>query len=166
MHFCKKIILETIYPIIMAKFSISTNISQPLDITWKAYIDPQNMMQWTKYLEKVEEVSGKFGEVGAIAHLHYLEKGRSYILEDKLLEYEEGRRILSQVSGQGMIIEVETLLNSTKDGTNISMNWNGTSNSLFTRFILRLMQKKIAQQAEREVNTFKELVQTHGAKFP
>jgi len=150
----------------MAKFNISININQSPEIVWKAYIDPQNMIQWTRYLEKVEVIKGKFGEVGAIAHLHYLEKGRSYILEDKLLSYESGKRILSQVSGQGMIIEVETILDSHQDGTNISMNWKGTSKSLIVRFILRLMQRKITKQAEAEVNTFKSLVETHGVKFP
>ena len=84
----------------MAKFRITTNIYKPLDIVWNAFIDPQNMLLWTRYLEKVEEIEGKFGEIGAIGHLHYLEKGRSYILEDKLLSYEERRRILSQVAGE------------------------------------------------------------------
>ncbi len=150
----------------MAKFKISTIINQSPDIVWKAFIDPQNMTHWQRYLEKMEVVKGKFGEVGAIAHLHYLEKGRSYILEDKLLYYEEGKKIRSQVSGQGMDIEVETILESLPKGTKISMTWNGTSKSIFTRSILRLMQGKIAKQAEAELNTFKTLVETYGVKFP
>ena len=150
----------------MAKFSIYMNIIQSPEITWKAYIDPQNMIQWTRYLQKMEVIEGKFGEVGAIAHLHYLEKGRSYILEDKLLSYEEGRRILSQVSGQGMVIEVETIFNPHQNGTSISIKWKGTSKSLIVRFILKLMQRKIAKQAEVELNTFKSLVEAHGANFP
>jgi len=150
----------------IAKFNIDMLITQSPEITWKAYIDPQNMMQWTRYLQKVEVIEGKFGEVGAIAHLHYLEKGRSYILEDKLLSYEEGRRILSQVSGQGMIIEVDTIFNSHQDGTIISISWKGTSKSLMVRFILKLMQRKIAKQAEAELNSFKSLVETYGIKFP
>lgn len=150
----------------MTKFKLSININQSPEIVWKAYIDPQNMTQWTRYLEKVELVEGKFGEVGAIAHLHYLEKGRSYILEDKLLSYESGKRILSQVSGQGMIIEVDTIFNSFPNGSNISIIWKGTSKSLIVRIILRFMQKKISKQAEVELNTFKSLVETHGVSFP
>ena len=150
----------------MAKFNIDIIITQSPEITWKAYIDPQNMIQWTRYLQKMEVIEGKFGEVGAIAHLHYLEKGRSYILEDKLLSYEEGRRILSQVSGQGMVIEVETIFNPNQNGTNISVNWKGTSRSLMVRFILKLMQRKIAKQAEVELSLFKSLVEAHGVKFP
>lgn len=150
----------------MAKFKITTTINKPHEIVWNAFIDPQNMLHWTKYLEKVESIKGEFGEIGATAHLHYLEKGRSYILEDKLLEYEKGKRILSQVSGQGMIIEVETIFDALPNITTISMTWNGTSKSFMVRTMLRLMQKKIAKQAEAELEHFKSLVEKYGAKFP
>jgi hypothetical protein len=124
------------------------------------------MTHWMRYLEKMEVVKGEFGEVGAIAHLHYLEKGRSYILEDKMLSYEEGKKIVSQVSGQGMNIEVETIFDSLPAGTKISMSWNGTSKSFITRFFLRLMQGKIAKQAKAELDTFKNLVENYGERFP
>ncbi len=151
---------------IIAKFNIDIIVHKSPKIVWKAYIDPQNMIQWTKYLEKVEVIKGEFGEVGAISHLHYLEKGRSYILEDKLLSYEEGKKILSKVSGNKMMIEVETILDSHQDGTKISMNWKGMNKSLLIKFILRLMQGKITKHGKSELITFKSLVETHGSKFP
>ena len=150
----------------MAKFKISININESPEIVWNAFIDPDNMIQWERYLERVEVIKGKFGEVGAIAHLHYLEKGRSYILEDKLLDYEAGKRIKSQVSGQGMNIEVETIFDPLPNGTKISTVWKGTNKSLIVRIILRLMQSKIAKQAEAELVTFKSLVEAHGVGFP
>ncbi len=150
----------------MAKFRITINIKESPEIVWNAFTDPDNMIHWERYLEKVEVIKGKFGEVGAIAHLHYLEKGRSYVLEDKLLDYESGKRIFSQISGQGMNVEVETIFDLLSDGTKISMFWKGTSKSLIIRIVLKIMQKKISNQAETELNTFKSLVETYGAKFP
>jgi uncharacterized membrane protein len=149
----------------MADFKISVIINQTLDIVWKAFIDPENMLHYTKYLEKVETIQGKFGEIGAIAHLHYLEKGRTYILEDKLVDYEEGKKIGSRVSGQGMIIDVENHFESLPDGTKMTMGWSGTSKSFLTRIILKLMQKKIAKHAREELLTFKKLTEEYGSKF-
>ena len=150
----------------MARFNISICINESLQTIWKAYIDPQNMLKWTRNLEKVEIIKGKFGEIGATAHLHYLEKGKSYILEDKLLEFESEKRILSQVSGQGMNIIVETIFGIFKDNTKISINWKGTSKSIIARFFLKILQKKIANRAKAELNLFKDLVESHGVKFP
>ena len=124
------------------------------------------MLHWERYLEKVEVIQGKFGEVGAIAHLHYLEKGRSYILEDKLLAYDEGKRILSQITGQRMNIEVETIFDSLPIGTKISMSWKGTSTSLIIRVMLRLLQRKMVKQGKIELEHFKSLTETYGVNFP
>ena len=146
--------------------TINLIINQPPNIVWKAFIDPQNMLHWTRYLEKVEVIKGKFGEIGAISHLHYLEKGHPYILEDKLLEYEEGKKIVSQVSGQGMEIIVKNVFKSIPDGTQISMTWKGTGRSLLIRMVLKLMRRKITKQAELELKTFKNLVEIHGSYFP
>jgi uncharacterized membrane protein len=149
----------------MVSFKIATIIARPVDIVWKAFINPDNMFHWTKYLEKVEVVKGKFGEIGALSRLHYLEKGRAYILEDRLLDYEEGKRILSEVSGNGMKILLETSLDPLDNTTKVSMQWNGTGNSIFMRIMLWLMQKKISKQALNELLHFKSLVELHGETF-
>jgi hypothetical protein len=46
--------------------------------------------------KKFEVIKGKIGEVGSIAHLHYYEKGRSYIMEDRLKYCEPGKKYVSQ----------------------------------------------------------------------
>ena len=45
------------------------------------------------YLKKFEVIKGKVEEVGSIAHLHHYEKGRSYIMEDKLEHCEPEKSI-------------------------------------------------------------------------
>ena len=149
----------------MVSFKITTNIARPADIVWRAFINPDNMLHWTKYLEKVEVVEGEFGEIGALSRLHYLEKGKAYILEDKLIGCEEGKRIVSEVSGQGMKIILETTFDPIDETTKVSMLWTGTGNSFFVRIALWLMQNKISKQALNELLHFKSLVEVHGEIF-
>jgi len=149
----------------MVSFKIATKVNQPIDIVWKAFINPDNMLYWTKYLKKVEVVKGQFGEIGALSRLHYLEKGRAYILEDKLLVFEDGKKIVSEVSGQGMKIILETTLDPIDGSTNVSMHWAGTGNSFFMRMTLWLMQNKISKHAFNELLHFKSLVEIHGEVF-
>jgi uncharacterized membrane protein len=149
----------------MVSFKITTKINQPITIVWKAFINPDNMLHWTKYLEKVEIVKGEFGEIGALSRLHYLEKGKAYTLEDKLLAFEEGKRIVSEVSGQGMKIILETTLAPVDGSTNVSMHWTGTSNSFFMRIALWLIQNRISKHALNELLHFKSLVEVHGEVF-
>ena len=148
------------------RFNISVVIDKPLEIVWKAFINPENMLHWTKYLEKVEVVKGELGEIGALSRLHYLEKGKSYILEDKMISYEEGKKIGSQVSGQRMLINLETFFESLNGETKISMNWDGTSDFFIMKLIFKLLRRKMINQAQSELDHFKSLVEKYGDRFP
>ncbi len=150
----------------MPEFTISVDIDKPKDIVEQAYFNPGNMPCYTKYLTRVEVVEGKVGEAGSVARLHYVENGRPYILEDRLIYREPGKKIVSQVSGSGMLIQVETTMESSGNGTRVWLKWSGKGKGFPLNVILPLMGGKIRSSAMEEFETFKGLVETHGAVFP
>ena len=96
----------------MTSFKISIVIDQRLDTVDAALMNPDNFVYWTAYLEKFEVIKGGPGEVGSIAQLRYLQKGRSYVMEDKLIYCEPGKKYISKVSGDALSATVETTLYS------------------------------------------------------
>ncbi|MBN1802625.1 MAG: SRPBCC family protein [Candidatus Lokiarchaeota archaeon] len=149
----------------MVKIKTSVLINTPLEIVWNAFVNQNNMTLWMKNLEKVEVIKGSLGEIGAIAHLHYREKGRPYILEDKMLSYEPEKKIVSQVSGQGMKILLETCFEKQEGTTQVFITWNGSGESILVKIVLRIMKNKIKHHATKELEEFKELVEEHGEDF-
>ena len=150
----------------MPKFHISTHINRPPEVVHQAFIDPDNSVQWMQDLVKFETIRGKADEAGAVAHLHYNQKGKSYILEDVLEYCEPGRKYISQVSGGGLSAHVEISIDPAEGGTDITMIWNGTGKNLIIKVMLWLMRGKIKRGAQAELETFKRLVEAHGAIFP
>ena len=149
----------------MIRFTTSVHINKPPELVNRAYTDPENMPYWTKHLEKFEVVSGNISEAGALARLHFNKKGKYYIMEDKLLETEPGRRYRSRVSGQGITAEVETLLEKTEHGTLITLKWEGKSMAFLMNLILYLLRGRIKRVATSELIEFKSLVESYGVKF-
>ena len=147
------------------KFVIRIHINKPPGIVNQAYTDPENMPFWTKHLEKFEVVEGNITEAGALARLHFNKKGRSYIMEDELLETEPGKRYRSRVSGQGIIAEVETLFEQTDQGTQITLKWTGSSKAVPFNLMLYLLRGRITREARSELIEFKTFVETCGVKF-
>ena len=127
---------------------------------------PENAVQWTSDLERFEVVSGGPGEVGAKAHLHYVQNGRPYVMEDVLEEVTPGQYYRSQVSGGGMMARVETWLRPAEGGTDLTIRWAGSGRTLVTRLLLPLLRGTIARRTRTDLESFKTLVETHGARFP
>lgn len=149
----------------MTNFKISTITNQPIDIVVKALMNPHNFVHWTTDLEKFEVIKGKPGEVGSIAHLHYSQKGRSYVMEDKLIHCEPGKKYISQVSGDALTAKVETTLHSSGDKTEMSLQWAGKGKIFFLKLLLPLLRSKMIKQSKKELETFKQLVETRGSDF-
>jgi hypothetical protein len=148
-------------PTIVSKIKVN----QPPEITAAAFLDPDNAVYWTTHLERFEIISGKPGQVGSVAHLHYLEEGRAYILVDVLEEIVPNQYFKSRVSGGGLNVQVETRLQNDEGSTLISIRWAATGSTLVMRILLPFLRGRIARHTMRELQAFKQLVETHGAHF-
>lgn len=148
------------------EFKISINIDQPAEIVNQALIEPENALQWTSDLEKFEVVKGEPGLTGSIAHLHYRQGGRSYIMEDVLEYAEPGRRYVSRVSGGGMVARVETTIEPSASRTELTILWSGTSKSILAKLLFPFLRGTMIRRARSDLETFKNLVEAHGAHFP
>jgi len=149
----------------MVSFTVNTIINQPKDIVVKALMIPENHTYWTTNLEKFEVIEGKPGEAGSIGHLHYVEKGKSYLMEDKLIHCDPGTKYVSEVKGEAIKARVETLLESTGNRTKMSITWIGKGKVLVLRLLLPLLRNKIKSLAQKDLDKFKNLVETIGIDF-
>jgi hypothetical protein len=149
----------------MTTFKINIIINQPVDVVNMALMNPNNFPFWQTDLEKFEVVNGKPGEIGSIGHLHYSQKGRSYIMEDKLIYCEPGKKYVSQVTGEALIAKVETILLESENKTEIILTWSGKGKIFFLKLLLPFLRGKMMKQSKKELEIFKELVETKGSNF-
>ena len=149
----------------MTEFKVSTVINKPIKIVVDALMNPDNFVHWQTDLVKFEVIERKPGEVGSIAHLHYSQKGRSYIMEDKMIYCEPGKKYVSQVSGDVITAKVETTLHSMGKKTKINLRWSGKGKIFLLKLILPLLKGKMIKQSNKELETFKHLIETRGSNF-
>jgi hypothetical protein len=149
----------------MVKFEIQTDINQPPDIINSALMNPENAVYWTKYLERFEVVKGKPGEAGAVGRLHYLQKGRRYVMEDVLEYCDPGKKYVSRVSGPAITARVVTTLKEIDGKTRMKIVWDGKAEKLILKLLLPLFKKKMIREAQGELETFKNLIESYGIDF-
>ena len=149
----------------MPTFEISTTIHKPVDVIVAALMKADNHPFWTKNLERFEVVSGEPGKAGALGRLHYFENGRRYVLEDRMIEAEPGRRYLSRITGDVLEATVETRLRPVDKGTEMTLRWSGRGTKFPVNLMLPLMRRRMIKQSREELDTFRQLVENRGDNF-
>ena len=149
----------------MTHFKISIIINRQVDIITEALNNPQNFPYWQTDLEKFEVIKGEANQVGSVGHLHYLQNGKPYIMEDKLIYCEPGKKYISEVTGDALTAKVETSLRSLENKTEMTVEWSGKGKILFLKLLLPLLRGKLIKQSKKELETFKHLVETRGSDF-
>ena len=75
------------------------------------------------------------------------------------------KKYVSQVSGDITTAKVETTLQSMGNKTKINLKWSGKGKILLLKLLLPLMKGKMIKQSEKELETFKNLIETRGSNF-
>ena len=149
----------------MPTIEVAVEIAATPEVIAEAFLDPDNHVHYTADLERFEVIRRQPGQVGSLAHLHYRQRGRTYILADELMEIIPDQYFRSRISGGGLAAEVQTWIHALNGSSRVTLRWSGTGTSLLTRLMLPIMKGRIRREAIKELRTFKALVEMHGAHF-
>lgn len=121
--------------------------------------DPELAPLWQRHLVRMEVVRGHANQVGAVARLHYEERGRSYVMQDELVECEPNRRWRSRVSGNGLSAVVETRLSHAGSGTEVSLTWTGRPDRWLARLVFPLFARALRRGVDADLEALERCVE-------
>jgi hypothetical protein len=147
------------------RFEIETIIESPVSTVVGAMTNPENFRYWMSYLDRFEPLEGTPMEEGALARLHYSRRGRTYVMEDKLVFCEPGKKYVSEVSGDAIAARVETLLEPAGNKTSYRISWSGIAHGFPINILLPLFRRNLIKQSKQELERFKKLVEERGSDF-
>ncbi|MGB8362439.1 MAG: SRPBCC family protein [Acidimicrobiia bacterium] len=119
---------------------------------------------WTSGLERMELVDGVPGQAGCRGIAHYVEGGRRYEVEDRLVEAEPGHHFKSLIRGGGLRATVETRLELVEAGTRVTIRWSGKGTNPVTWLMLPLLGRRIAERCRADLEALGRLVESRAGR--
>lgn len=111
----------------MPTVEIAVSIDSSPESLAAVLLDAESAPTWTAGLDWLELVDGAVGEPGCVGRAHYVEGGRRYILEDRLVDVIPNRYYKSEIIGGGIKATVETTLTSRRGDASrraVVRHWN------------------------------------------
>jgi len=143
------------------KFTLQLPINRPCMEVWKAFDNPDNMHIWQPSLSSFETIRGTQGQAGAVSKLTYKEKEREFSLMERVTHREEPHRLDGVYEND---FAENTVRNTfVEQGTDQTL-WVVETEFKFKTLLMRLlgpiMKKNFVLRTQRQMERFKELVET------
>jgi uncharacterized membrane protein len=146
------------------KFKLETIINKPRVDVWKAFENIENLQKWQPTLIKHELMSGVLGQPGAATKLTYEEGGREFSLVEKLIRRAEPNEITSVFESVYADNVVENkFIEQGQDQTLWVTETEYTFKTLVMKVMGNILKKNYIKRTQREIERFKEMVESLGA---
>lgn len=146
-------------PVVEASIDITASPEAVSDVL----LDMEAAPRWTSGLERFELVEGVPGHAGSRGIAHYVEDGRRYTVEDRLLEAVPGHHFKSRISGGGLKATIDTRLERIPGGTRTTIRWSGTGTNPLTKMMLPFLKTKIGSRCREDLEALRRLVEEREA---
>lgn len=138
-------------------------VASPLAVS-DVLLDVDAAPLWTSGLERLEVVEGIAGEPGCLGRAHYVEGGRRYVVEDRLVSAVPGHSFTSEIRGGGMRATVETRLEEIPSGSRVTIRWVGTGTDPMTKLVLPLLRRQLRGRMREDLQALRDLVESRSGR--
>lgn len=143
------------------KYKLETLINKPRADVWKAFDDPQKMKSWQSSLVKHELIEGISGKPGAVSKLTFEERGREYSLTERVTKREEPNRLDGIYENEFADNTISNVFVEQGPGQTLwIVETDFKFKTLFMKIVGPLMKKNFVIRTERQMQRFKEMVES------
>ena len=135
-------------------------INRPIKEVWDFFKDPNNLKLWLGGFQRLEQVSGTPGTVGAKAKHYFIEKGKELVLEEEIIEIIPEKKFLGTLSSPMMVNTVTNYFNDLGNNqTEYSLSSDMQFKGFFWKQVGPLMKGEFKKRQEGDLQKLKQVLE-------
>ncbi len=149
--------LGFIYPEV--SYSTEITINKPVRTVFRKYNDPGTLKQWIPEMKSLEIVEIKPGMVGTKMKMTIVNSGRTMVIEEEVIAYEENKVLGLHLESGPMRKKDHIEFIESGESTIIKGDYTCTGSNLFYRSLFSLFQGQFKSMDESYLGNFKKFVE-------
>lgn len=114
-------------------------VNKPLEESWNVTQDEEKMSEWLEGFQKVEQVSGTSGTVGAVSNVYFITDEQEMIIKETITDIKPNESIEMIFESDFMNMDYTLKMASINGKTKISSNTIVKGNGMFSKSIMVLL---------------------------
>ncbi len=136
-------------------------VDKPLKEAWNVTQDEGKMSEWLEGFQKVEQVSGKSGTVGAVSNVYFITDGQEMTIKETITDIKPNESIEMLFESDFMNMDYTLKMASINGKTKISSSTNAKGNGMFSKSIMALMENSLKEQEETNLTKLKKTIEVN-----
>jgi len=153
------LLIGSIKPVVT--YDCEIMVDKPLDESWNVTQDEEKMSEWLDGFQKVEQVSGSPGTVGAVANVYFITDGQEMTIKETIIDIKANESIEMLFESDFMNMEYELKMASINGKTKISSITNAKGNGMLSKSMMALMGSSLKTQEETNLTNLKRTIEAN-----
>lgn len=140
-------------------------VDKPLAESWAVSQDVEKMADWLDGFQRIEEVSGSPGTVGAVADVYFISGGQEMVIRETITDIVPEESMSMLFTSDFMDMDYTIGMTAADGKTKISSSTTAKGNSMFSKSIMALMASSIKAQEDSNLANLKETIERNTKNY-
>lgn len=136
-------------------------VDKPIEESWNVTQDEEKMSEWLEGFQKVEQVSGTPGAVGAVMNVYFVTDGQEMTIKETIKDIKPNESIEMLFESDFMNMDYKLKMASVNGKTKISSSTNAKGNGMFSKSIMALMGSSFKTQEDTNLTNLKKTIEAN-----
>lgn len=134
-------------------------VDKQLAESWAVSQDEEKMADWLDGFQKIEQVSGSPGTVGAISDVYFMTDGQEMTIRETIIDIVPNESLTMLFTSEFMDMDYKLTMESIDGKTKINSNTICRGNGMVSKSLIALIGNSIETQEETNLSNLKKTIE-------
>ncbi|WP_422107887.1 SRPBCC family protein [Winogradskyella sp.] len=146
-------------------YQCEVTVDKPLDEAWAVSQDEEKMADWLDGFQRIEQVSGTPGTVGAVSDVYFINEGQEMVIRETIKDIVPNKSIAMSFTSDFMNMDYKLAMEALGGKTKITSNTTAVGNGMVSKSIMALVGSSIKAQEDTNLASLKKTIENNTKNY-